>query len=247
MNWIYVRYGVLIAVSTYTWFKFLKEWYEKLYQKHLLFLKMHNCVVMYNSAGKRIGGWPCDDSDDPADDDIKGINVIRQYFYCGQYESLLYFIRTAKESLYIATMFIHVQCIVDELLAAHERNVIIKIIVDYNYNKSGTCIQQLQRAGIEVLYYVPPNPDQCSRFHYNSVVKDFSRDTQDGYLCTVLLNWSVNSAGVVSNYEIFNFISKFELVAQFYDNFEDAWNTISEMNETNDYIKDTLREINMYQ
>ncbi|KAK5640406.1 hypothetical protein RI129_011217 [Pyrocoelia pectoralis] len=246
MNWRYVRYGVLIAASTYTWFKFFKEWYElqKQYKKHLLFLKRHNCVVMYwyNSAGKRIGDWPCDDSDDPADDDIKGTNVIRQY------EPILYFIRTAKESLYIATMFIHVQCIVDELLVAHTRNVIIKIIVYYNYNKSGTtCIQQLQRAGIEVLYYVPPDPDQCisMMFHYNYVVKDFSRDTQDGYLCKGLLNWSVN--GVVPIYEILNFTSMFELVAQFRDSFEDAWNIISEMNETNDYIKDTLREINMYQ
>ncbi|KAK5640376.1 hypothetical protein RI129_011187 [Pyrocoelia pectoralis] len=239
MTWRYVWYGVLIAVPAYTWFKFFKEGYEleKQYKKHLLFLKRHNCAVMF-SAGKRID-WPCDDSVEPPDDDIKGINVIRQY------EPILYFIRTAKESLYIATMFIHVQCIVDELLAAHKRNVIIKIIVDYNYNKNGTCIQQLQRAGIEVLYYVPPEPDQCSMFHYKYVVKDFKRDTEDGYLCTGSLNWSVN--GVVSNYENLNFISKFELVAQFRDNFEDAWNIISEMNETNDYIKATLREMNMYQ
>uniref|UniRef100_A0A1Y1KVD3 Mitochondrial cardiolipin hydrolase n=2 Tax=Photinus pyralis TaxID=7054 RepID=A0A1Y1KVD3_PHOPY len=171
-------YCAIFSLPLYSWTKVYKEWKkirEEL-KKHSLYLQRHICMGVY-SAGV-LSGWPTEDRAEKS----KGFNINTQF------EPILYFIRTAERSLDIAIMFIQIKSILDELLAASRRNVKVRIIVDYNYNNNKD-LRHLERSGIEVLYYVAPDPDISTIFHHKYMVKDYT--DEDGYLYIGSVNWSV--------------------------------------------------------
>ncbi|KAK5639330.1 hypothetical protein RI129_011822 [Pyrocoelia pectoralis] len=231
----YLYYGVLIAVPTITWAQFFKEWYEqeKQYKQHLLFLKRHNCVVMYTTG--KMTGWP---SQNTTNQNENRLNVKELY------EPILYFIRTAKTSIDIAVMTISVECIIDELLEAVKRNVKVRIITDFHFNRNYKLLIPLQRVGVEVLYYIAPQDDPGSIFHYKYIVKDYSITPEEGYLCVGSLNFSVSA--VTTSYEDVNFISHHGLVTQYRNNFEESWSMISSINNSSSYVKEKFKEMDFY-
>ncbi|KAK5639329.1 hypothetical protein RI129_011821 [Pyrocoelia pectoralis] len=231
----YLYYAVLIAVPVITWAQFFKEWYqqEKQNKQHLLFLKRHNCVVMYTRG--KMTGWP---SESTTNQNENRLNVKELY------EPILYFIRTSKTSIDIAVMTISVECIIDELLEAVKRNVKVRIITDFHFNRNHKLLIPLQRVGVEVLYYIAPQDDPDSMFHDKYIVKDHSITPEEGYLCVGSLNFSVSA--VTTAYENVNFISHHGLVTQFRNNFEESWSMIISINNSSSYVKEKLREIDFY-
>lgn len=237
LKWLkYLYYTAAFAVPTIMSVNLFKEWYqlEKEYKKHLLYLKRHNCVVMYTNG--KMSGWPCEGTSDPNESKL---NVIKLY------EPILYFIRTAKTSIDIAIMTISVECIIDELLEAVKRNVRVRIITDFHFNRNYRLLVPLQRVGVEVLYYIAPQDDPGSIFHYKYIVKDYSTTPEkEGYLCVGSLNFSVSA--VTTACENVNFISHHGLVTDHHNNFEESWSTISSTNSSSPYVKEKLKEMDMY-
>lgn len=232
--------AVLLVIPAYSWKKFFND-RKKLkddYEQEMLFHKRHNCVVTYQP-NKGISGWP---------PNVGRIQGNSDKLFEDLYEPILYFIRTAKQSLDIAVMLITVKILYLELVKARKRGVRIRLLCNFQNNDSSQDqIRKLMAegifcnkfilvifycyilffVGIELQFFVAPSSTLDSLMHNKYIIKDYTDDR--GFVCMGSMNFTASSP--LNNYESFVFMSNHNVVEAFERNFEECWQNISLDNE----------------
>ncbi|XP_072399162.1 mitochondrial cardiolipin hydrolase-like [Diabrotica undecimpunctata] len=226
----------LTALAIIPWKVFYSKYkyFQKQYEEQLLFQNRHNCVVMYTVA-KGMSGWP------PHKDRILPDITSKDGLY-PMYEPLIYFIKTAEKSIYVAYMFIEIQEIMDALVEAHERGVKVRILLNFEHNKSDVgSIQKLISKGIMVQLYMCPKQTLESIMHYKYMVKDYNQE-KGGYTLISSLNISISA--FTENYENIVLSSDYYLATSIHNNFENCWNYV-ELENQSLLNKTTLLDLNL--
>ena len=118
-----------------------------------------------------------------------------------------------KQSLDVCVFVISSHQLVDVLIGAHQRGVVVRVVTDGDQLKcNGVQVQQLRRAGIQVRH----NNDSLLMHHKFTVV--------DGILVvTGSLNWTLQ--GLHGNQENLLVTTKQSLVAPYVEQFQHLWDT----------------------
>ncbi|XP_028144520.1 uncharacterized protein LOC114338142 [Diabrotica virgifera virgifera] len=214
----------LTALAIIPWKIFYSKYkyYQNQYEEKLLFQNRHNCVVTY-TATKGIAGWP------PHNDRILP-DITSKDGLCALYDPFIYFIKTSEKSIEVAYMFILIQEILDALVEAHERGVKVRILLNFEHNKTDTGpIHKLISKGIKVQLYMYPKQNLESIMHYKYMVKDYIEE-KEGYTLISSLNISITA--FTENYENVVLSSDYYLATSIHKNFEDCWNYVEQENQS---------------
>lgn len=109
-----------LAFPLYTWMRYIRKIFNSDQNASKLHHTYHNCCVIY-SKSKGYSGWPL--RKEKIFVDLQNKEAL--------FEPLLYFLRTASNSLDIAVMMIHANVVYETLHAVLKRGVKVRLVLDY--------------------------------------------------------------------------------------------------------------------